>query len=442
MADRGEWGSNFGFILAAVGGAVGLGNLWGFAFSASQGGGAAFVILYLLFVLLIGMPVLTAELVIGRRTGKSPIEALGELTAGRWRWLGAVFVFVGFGILSFYSVIMGWTGRLLVDFLRGAVPADTGAYFGMISEGSGAIVAHVIGMILTVAVIRGGIRDGIERVSVILMPVLFVLLIGLAVWAATLSGAGPGYAFYLHPDVSRVFHAATITGAAGQAFFSLSLGMGAMITYASYLKDSGSLPTKAGTIALADTAVAFVGGLVTFPIVYHFGLADQVSDSAIGALFIAVPRGFLSLGGVGQLIGVAFFFTLYIAALTSAISIFEVVTSAAIDTLGWERSAAALKVGALVTIAGIPSALSTDWVGFLFQLFGEVFLVFGGLALSVLVGYLWTDGAREELRRGFRSEAGATAWVWLLRTLVPAILAVTLYFSILKLIPAARALVN
>lgn len=442
MAQRGEWGSNVGFILAAVGGAVGLGNLWGFAYSASQGGGAAFLILYLGFVLLVGMPVLTVELVIGRRTGKSPIEALGAVTAGRWKWLGALFVFVGFGILSFYSVIMGWTGRLLVDFLRGAVPPRTDLYFGEISEGPGAIVAHLLGLGFTVAVIRSGVRAGIERVSVVLMPVLFALLIGLAVWASTLSGGGPGYSFYLQPDFSQLFHASTITGAAGQAFFSLSLGMGAMITYASYLKGSGNLPSKAGTIALSDTAVAFVGGLVTFPILYHFGLNEEVSDSAIGVLFIAVPRGFLSLGGTGQLIGVVFFFALYIAALTSAISILEVVTSATIDTLGWERNRAALQVGGLVAIAGIPGALSSKWVGFLFQLFGEVLLVFGGLMMAILVGYFWTEGAREELRKGFGNEAAANAWVWLLRTLVPLILAVTLYFSILKLIPAAQALLG
>jgi NSS family neurotransmitter:Na+ symporter len=440
MTDRGEWGSNLGFILAAVGGAVGLGNLWGFAYSASQGGGAAFLILYLFFVMLIGVPVLTVELAIGRRTGKSPIEALAEITGGRWRWLGWIFVLAGLGILSFYSVIMGWTGRLLVDFLRGAVPAETGAYFGAISAGPEAIAAHLIGMALTIAIIRSGIRGGIERVSVALMPALFALLIGLALWAATLSGGGPGYAFYLKPDLSRLFHTQTITGAAGQAFFSLSLGMGAMITYASYLKDQGSLPRKAATIALADTAVAFVGGLVTFPILYHFGLNDQVSDSAIGVLFIAVPRGFLSLGGTGQLIGVVFFLALYIAALTSAISLLEVVTSAAIDTFGWERPRAALQTGILIAVAGIPGALSNDWVGFLFQLFGEVFLVLGGLMLALLAGYFWTEGAREELRKGFGSEAGATAWIWLLRTLAPVVLAVTLYFSILKLIPAAQAL--
>ena len=439
MATRGSWGSNMGFILAAVGGAVGLGNLWGFAYSASQGGGAAFVVLYLLFVLFVGLPVLTAELVIGRRTAKSPIEALLAVGGARWRWLGFVFVIAGFGILSFYSVIMGWTGRLLVDFLRGAVPTDTAAHFGAISEGPGAIVAHLVGMALTIAVIIGGVQKGIERVSVVLMPVLFVLVAALAVWASTLSGAGPGYAFYLRPDLSRVFHTQTITGAAGQAFFSLSLGMGAMITYASYLSGRGNLAAKAGVIALSDTLVAFVGGLVTFPVIYHFGLQAEVSDSAIGALFIAVPRGILSLGTAGQVVAVAFFLTLYIAALTSAISLLEVVASALIDSRGWTRERAGWVGGGAIALAGIPGALSSDWVGFLFQLFGQVFLVFGGVMLGILVGYVWSGPAREELLNGFSSRPLAEGWIWLLRTVVPVMLAVSLFFAVRALGPAFRA---
>ncbi|MCG6923785.1 MAG: sodium-dependent transporter [Acidobacteria bacterium] len=440
MVQRGAWGSNVGFILAAVGGAVGLGNLWGFAYSASQGGGAAFVVLYFVFVLVVGVPVLTAELVIGRHTKRSPIAALGQVGGARLKWVGLMFVLVGFGILSFYSVIMGWTGRLLVDFIRGSVPEDTTAHFAAISEGTGAIVAHLVGMLLTILVISRGVQRGIERVSVVLMPTLFLLIAALAVWASTLSGGGPGYAFYLHPDLSRIFHTETITGAAGQAFFSLSLGMGAMITYASYLPGHGNLPAKAAIIALSDTLVAFVGGLVTFPVIFHFGLQQQVSDSAIGALFIAVPRGLLSLGGAGQVVGIVFFSALYIAALTSAISLLEVVSSAAIDSLGWTRARAGWLGGGAIALAGIPGALSSDWVGFLFQLVGQAFLVFGGLLLAVIVGYLWKDAARAELLSGFRSPALATAWIWLLRTVVPLMLAVTLYFAVLALGPAAKAL--
>jgi NSS family neurotransmitter:Na+ symporter len=440
MAQRGAWGSNAGFILAAVGGAVGLGNLWGFAYSASQGGGAAFVVLYFFFVLFVGLPVLTAELVIGRHTKRSPIAALGAVGGPRLKWVGVLFVLVGFGILSFYSVIMGWTGRLLIDFIRGAVPEDTAAHFAAISEGPGAIVAHLVGMLLTILVISRGVQRGIERVSVVLMPTLFLLIAALAVWASTLSGGGPGYAFYLQPDLSRIFHAETITGAAGQAFFSLSLGMGAMITYASYLPGHGNLPAKAGLIALSDTMVAFVGGLVTFPVVFHFGLQQQVSDSAIGALFIAVPRGLLSFGSGGQVVGVVFFSALYIAALTSAISLLEVVSSAAIDSLGWTRARAGWLAGGAIALAGIPGALSSNWVGFLFQLVGQAFLVFGGLLLALIVGYVWKDAARAELLAGFENPALATAWIWLLRTVVPLMLAVTLYFSVLALGPVAKAL--
>ncbi len=181
MATRGAWGSNTGFILAAVGGAVGLGNLWGFAYSASQGGGAAFVVLYFIFVLFVVLPVLTAELVIGRQTKRSPIAALAAVGGDRVKWVGVMFVIVGFGILSFYSVIMGWTGRLLLGFLRGAVPEDTAAHFAAISEGPGAIVAHLVGMLITILVITRGVQRGIERVSVVLMPTLFVLIAALAV---------------------------------------------------------------------------------------------------------------------------------------------------------------------------------------------------------------------------------------------------------------------
>ncbi|UCF66412.1 MAG: sodium-dependent transporter [Acidobacteriota bacterium] len=437
---RGTWKSNTGFILAAVGGAVGLGNLWGFSYSASQGGGAAFVVLYLFFVLSVGLPVLTAELVIGRHTGQSPIRAMGAI-ASRWKWLGVVFVAVGFGILSFYSVIMGWTGRMLLDFALGWVPSDTGTYFGQISEGGDAVFAHALGMILTILIIAGGVQHGIERVAVVLMPVLFLLLIGLAIWAATLSGAGAGYGFYLKPDFSAVFRQPTVTGAAGQAFFSLSLGMGAMITYASYLGGKGSIPGKAVAIAGADTLVAFVGGMVTFPIIFHFDLLADVNESTIGALFIAVPRGFLEMSFAGRLVGTFFFLALYIAAITSAISLLEVCTSAFIDSLGWERKKTAWILGILIAIAGMPSALSTEWVGFLFALLGQVFLIFGGLMLALITGYFWSGTALEELRRGFDSAALATLWIWLLRTVVPLALLVVLYFSISQtVIPAAKAL--
>lgn len=436
---RDSWSTNAGFILAAVGSAVGLGNLWRFAYIASEGGGAAFVALYLVLVLLIGVPLLTAELVIGRRTGQSPIRALTMVGGRGWSWLGIVFVFAGFGILSYYAVIMGWTGRVLVDTLRGAIPADTGAYFGEISVGGDAILFHLAGMALTIAIVTGGVRGGIERVAIILMPILFLLIVGLAVWAATLSGSGPGYAFYLRPQLSEVFRAETLRQAAGQAFFSLSLGMGAILTYASYLRGKGNLPKEGGTIALSDTAVAFVGGLVTFPVIYHFGLQAGVSGSNVGALFIAIPRGFHSMGAAGTVVGAIFFTALYIAALTSAISLLEVVVAAFIDGLGWPRRRSTWVAGTAIALVGIPAALNTNWLGLVDQVVGNVFLIFGGLMTALLVGFVWSRGADEELAEGFPRPRLRRAWLWTLRTVIPVILLVVLYGAIRAIGPAARA---
>lgn len=427
MAERESWKSSFGFLLAAVGSAVGLGNLWRFAYRASEGGGAAFVLLYLVIVALVGVPLLTAEFVMGRNTGTSCVRALARIGGPRWRWLGLFFVLVGFGILSYYSVIMGWTARLLIDTLRGAVPEDTGAYFGSIAEGPTAIAFHILSMAITIAIVGGGIRKGIERASLILLPLLGLLIVGLAVWAATLSGGGAGYAFYLKPDLGELFRFDTLAAAAGQAFFSLSLGMGAMLTYASYLEGQTNLAKEAGQIGLFDTAVAFLGGLVTFPVIYHFALQGAVSESTVGALFIALPRGFHALGSTGIVVGAVFFIALYIAALTSAFSLLEVTTAPIIDGLGWSRRKAVLVAGAAVTVVGIPSALDTDWLAMLDKWVGEVALVFGGVMIAILVGYVWRPAADAELAKGLPNATYRRAWFWLLRIVVPIVLLCTLY---------------
>lgn len=427
MAERESWKSSLGFFLAAVGSAVGLGNLWRFAYRASEGGGAAFVVLYIGIVALVGVPLMTAEFVMGRHTRTSCIRALTRIGGPRWKWLGIFFVLVGFGILSYYAVIMGWTLRVLIDTLRGAIPEDTGAYFGRIAEGPTAILYHILSMALTVAIVRGGIRRGIERASLILLPLLGVLIVGLALWAATLSGGGAGYAFYLQPDLDELFKLDTLSAAAGQAFFSLSLGMGAMLTYASYLEGQSNLAKEAGRIGLCDTGVAFVGGLVTFPIIYHFALQDAVSESTVGALFIALPRGFHALGPSGVVVGAAFFIALYIAAITSAFSLLEVAAAPIIDGLGWSRHKAVLAAGAAATLAGIPSALDTDFLGRLDKWVGEVALVFGGVMIAALVAYLWWPSADAELAKGLSRASYRRAWFWLLRIVVPVVLLVALY---------------
>ena len=439
--ERGGWKSPTGFIIAAIGSAVGLGNLWRFSYTASTGGGAAFVLLYLVLVLIIGIPVLTAELTIGRGTGLSPIRALEKVGGRGWRIAGAMFVLLGFLIFSYYSVIMGWTARMMWDSARGAIPADTGAYFNTISTGKSAVLWHAGGMLLTIWIVVGGIRRGIERAATILMPILLALLVSLATWAATLTGGGAGYSFYLKPDFQALLDVDLVASAAAQAFFSLSLGMGAMITYASYIRRKNlNLPKQAAIIALSDTIVAFIGGLVVFPIIFHFGLQDSMSSSAIGALFIALPKAFHSLAVGGSLVGTIFFVALYIAALTSAISLLEVVVAGVIDAWGWSRKRAAVVAGGTILLVGIPSALSLNWMGFIDKFLGEAMLAVGGLLIAILTGWIWSAGADEELSRGFPYPGLRKVWLWLLRVLVPAVLAVVAYTTFRQVIPLARAL--
>ena len=222
---REQWGSRRGFLLAAAGSAVGLGNLWGFPYKASSHGGAAFVVVYLLMIVLVCLPLLIAELTIGRRTGESPVMALFLLGGRRWRWVGYVLVLNSMMILAFYSVVSGWTLLSLGQNVIGGLPADPAGFFGRISQGPEALLGHLLAMALTGMVIFGGIRRGIERLSVGVMPLLYLLLIALAVWASQLSGAGAGYRFYLQPDFRQLWSWSTITAATGHAFFSLSVGL-------------------------------------------------------------------------------------------------------------------------------------------------------------------------------------------------------------------------
>jgi NSS family neurotransmitter:Na+ symporter len=360
---RDAWGTRAGFILAAVGSAVGLGNMWRFSYIASQGGGAAFVIAYLAIVAAVGIPLMTSEFVVGRMTRTSPARAVRELGGPAWGPLGWLFVFCGFGILSYYSVIAGWTMRYAFDAVRNAIPADAGAYFGAVSTGGDALLSHLGFMAITIGVILGGVRGGIERAVTWMMPLLFLILIGLALWSATLSGATSGYAYYLRPDLGHLLNGKILTQAAGQAFFSLSLGMGAMMTYASYLKGQGNLGRDATVVALSDFAVAFVAGLVVFPVIFTFGLQGQIGGSTVGALFIALPTGFASMGRAGSFVDTAFFVMLFLAAITSAISLLEVVVTAAMDVLGWARKRTTWVFGGIIALLGVPAAYNTTFLG-------------------------------------------------------------------------------
>jgi neurotransmitter:Na+ symporter, NSS family len=422
------WGTRIGFIMAAVGSAIGLGNMWRFSYTTAENGGAAFVALYILLTLLVGIPIMIAEFGIGRSARLSPIGALRKAGGRGWSLLGYLFVASGFLILSYYSVIAGWVTRYAVDALRSPFPADAGAYFGEISTGTGAILYHLLFMAITIFIVAGGVKKGIERASLIMMPLLVLIVVGLAVFATTLDGAGEGYRFYLTPSLSELMSLDTLGAAAGQAFFSLSLGMGAMLTYASYLSRDSSLPNESATIAFSDFGIAFVAGLVVFPVIFALGLQQQVGESTVGALFIALPGAFEAMAGVGRVVGVLFFVALFIGAITSAVSLLEVVTSSVIDEFGLSRRAAALGMGGLIALLGILPALDLVWLEVFDTLTGNVFLPLGGLLIAILVGWRMPNvvemvarGASPEMARMLRG------WRWTLAFIVPPLLVLVLW---------------
>lgn len=427
---RDAWATRLGFILAAVGSAVGLGNMWRFSYIASQGGGATFVLAYLILVAIVGVPLMTSEFVVGRMAQESPAKAVRRLGGPAWAPLGWLFVFCGLGILAYYSVIAGWTMRYALDALRNAIPTDTAAYFGAVATGGDAILWHLVFMAMTILIVAGGVKRGLERAALVMMPILFLLLVGLAVWAMTLSGSGDAYGYYLRPDFGRLLSADILTDAAGQAFFSLSLGMGALMTYASYLGSKENLGREAATVALTDFGVAFVAGLIVFPVIFTFGLQAQIGESAVGALFISLPRGFEELGRTGDFIDSAFFVMLFFAALTSAISLLEVVVAALVDGWKWARRRATLVAGAAIALLGVPAALDTDVLGAMDAVIGQFLLIVGGLFTAILVGYRLLPQADAELAQGLPNVAARRAWAAFVRYVAPAVLIVVLAFLI------------
>ena len=347
-AERGSWGSRTGFILAASGSAIGLGNIWRFPYVVGENGGAAFVVIYLAFVFLIGAAVMLGELALGRRTERNAAGAFEATAPGTlWKLVGLMGIVTGVAILSFYGVIAGWTVGYFFKTVTGSfsqtvTAAESQAIFGSFVGSTGSSVGFLfLFLAVTAAIVWRGVSGGIERVSKVLMPVLLGLLILLAIRAVTLSGAGAGLSFYLAPDFSRL-SAQTLPAALGQAFFSLSLGMGAMITYGSYVSKKMNLVSATGLICFLDTVIALLAGLIIFPALFHAGLSPS---SGVGLVFQVLPTLFAELPA-GQLFGAAFFLLLAIAALTSTISLLEVPVSYVIDEcLPWGRHSSRLAWG-------------------------------------------------------------------------------------------------
>ena len=428
---REQWATRAGFILAAVGSAIGLGNIWRFPFQVGQEGGAAFLLIYLLFIVLIGFPAMLVEFVVGRRTERNPVGALREVGSGAWRYLGYVFVLTGFVILSYYSVVAGWAIRYFVDSFTLAYEADPTAHFLDIAVGWDAALFHAIFMIAVIAIVAFGVRRGIELAVKVMVPAIIVLMVGLAIYAATLPGIGEAYTYYLSPDFGVLANnwQSIVPAAAGQAFFTLSLGMGVMIVYASYLSENRNLGEDSGIIIGLDTGIAFLTGLVVFPILFAGGVG--AADPGAGAIFIALAGAFADIS-LGWLIGVIFFGVLSIAALSSAISLLEVVVAYAIDEHGIERRTATLGIGGAIFLLGLPVTIDLVMIDLYDILAAQILLVVGGTLLMILVGWIVHEDAIDELGKGIGNLGSlGMAWIWLVRVPVILVLLVSLVLAVM-----------
>ncbi len=429
---RSQWGSKFGFILAASGSAIGLGNIWRFPYTAGEHGGAAFVLIYLICVLVIGLPVLIAELVLGRYSQRNPVGAIKKIVPkGLWQLLGYLGVLTGLVILSYYSVIAGWT----VGFIFKTAAQTTSNFSQFIADPTSEISYFILFLGLTTLVVLGGVKSGIERWSKILMPLLFLILLGLIAFSISLPGAERGIKFYLNPDFSKI-DGKTILAAMGQAFFSLSLGMGAMITYGSYIKNEINLISSGTIVALSDTLIAVMAGLVIFPALFAVGMQPAQGP---GLVFNVLPEIFNQMPG-GIVVGVFFFILLAIAALTSSISLLEVAVAWAVDELKLTRTKATLILAGVAFVIGIPSAMSQGYSEFFSNmqllgkkgfldiadfLFGSFALSFGGLLLSIFVGWRWgAVNAIEEIKPGLTGLQNYYLKMWniLIRYICPVVI--------------------
>lgn len=413
-APREQWGSKLGFILAAAGSAIGLGNIWKFPYVVGENGGSAFIIIYLLCTAIIGLPVLVGEILIGRTTQRNPVGAFRALSGSRfWAGVGGMGVAAGFLILSFYAVIAGWSVGYIYESFSGdlfkyADPTKAAVHFEELTHD----VVWIIGyfgffMILTMGLVYAGVQKGIERGSKIMMPVLFLLLIFVMIRGITMEGSGAGLEFLLKPDWSHV-SGQTFLIALGQAFFTLSMGMGAMLTYGSYMSKKDSVPSSALQILLLDTAIALVAGIAIFTSVFATGLDAAAGP---GLIFHTLPVVFMKMPG-GEIFGPIFFILLSIAALTSAISLLEVITAYFVDEKGWTRHRAVIVFGSVTFLIGIPSALSfnvlsdttifgLNFFGLVDYLTANIMLPLGGLLIAVFIAYVWKfDKALIELKNG------------------------------------------
>jgi NSS family neurotransmitter:Na+ symporter len=442
MENRESWGSRLGFIMAAAGSAVGLGNIWKFPYTAGNNGGGAFVLIYLIFVAIIGFSVMLTEFAVGRRKNLAAVGAYKSVDK-RWTFAGVLGVLSGFLIMGFYPVVGGWAlayvfkvgGGLLGD------PAAIGDVFsGFITNPVQPLIWMVVYLMLNVAIVARGVSSGIEKAGKILMPLLFGILILITIKGLTLPGAMAGVEFLFKPDFSKVT-GGTVLAALGQAFFSLSLGMGCMITYGSYLNKKENLVSNAAIVTAMDTGVALLAGLAMFPAMFAFGMEPAAGP---GLVFVVVPSLFAEMGGAGALFAGLFFVALTVAALTSSVSLLEVVVAYLMDERKFSRVKAVVSASSIMALMCVLASLSLGGVGP--KLFGsgafdvfdlltdKIFLAIGGMLLCIFAGWrLDKEELKNEITNDGEVEFGMfEAWFGLVKYVIPVTIAIVAISGIMS----------
>lgn len=430
--ERGSWGSRVGFLLAAAGSAVGLGNVWKFPYLTGAYGGAVFIVTYIILLVLVGFTIMLAELVLGRKSHQGPIGAYRAIKQ-KWAWVGAIGVLASYLILTYYSVIGGWIIKYIVSALMGNFnTTDTdmlgGIFTTFIGQPIEPLVYHAIFMAITLGIVMGGIQGGIEKASKILMPALFIILIMVVIRAVTLPGAAAGLEYMLKPDWSKL-NIDTIVAALVQVFFSLSLGMGVIITYGSYLNKDENLVTSAVQIPLLDSAAALLSAFAVLPAVFALGYNPSAGP---GLLFITLPGVFAKMP-MGSLFGVLFFIFVLFAAVSSSISLLEAAVTYFVDEHKWKRKKATIVLGAVAFLIGIPSSLANGAFGEVSFINGMNFfdsvsffaenllLPLSAFMLSIFIGWVWgIDNAVAEATNDGKIKFGyAKLWTFSIKYIAP-----------------------
>lgn len=435
--DHPERFSSVGFIVAAIGSSVGLGNMWKFPYITGEYGGGAFFLLFIVSLILIGLPILLAEMTIGRGGRGDSATAMFNLTGSKyWRLFGLMSVLCAFVIMSYYTVVAGWTLHYTMESFAGVLFRGGDDFRGKFETFAGSywpVLWQVVVMAGCAWIIAKGVSGGIERFNKILMPGFLLILLLLMVRSLTLPGAGEGVKFFLWPDFGKL-SAESVLVALGHAFFSLSLGMGCMLTYGSYVSRKQSLGVATVAVGIGDLLYAFIAGLVIFPTVFSYGLEP---GEGVGLAFMALPAAFAQMP-FGSLFGGLFFLLLAIAAVTSAVSIIEVPVAYAMNNWKWSRKKAAYVLSAVCLLFGIPAALSVGGVFGGFQPGGKtlfdwydftaayVLMPLGGLVVSLFTGYAWKRAKEEAGLSGFWNGV----WMFLMKLVSPILIVLVFLYSV------------